>query len=112
MQEDILWICVGALSDIPRSGARCVQHGERTIAIFRNFADQLFALEDVCTNCDGPISQGIVSDLSVYCPICNWEIDLRSGKALGGDVGQVMTYPIRLEGGQVLLGLSSARQVA
>ncbi|MCV6545811.1 MAG: nitrite reductase small subunit NirD [Cohaesibacter sp.] len=111
-QDDLLWIAIGSLSDIPQRGARCVEHSGKVIAIFRSFEDEIFALEDICTNCDGPISQGIVSDRSVSCPICNWEIDLKNGQALGADVGQVQTYAIQRQEQDILLGLPLARGVA
>lgn len=112
MTDTHLWISIGSILDIPQRGARCVQYGDKTIAIFRFFDDQVFALEDISTNCDGPISQGIVCDASVSCPICNWEIDLKTGKALGADVGQVQTYPLQLEGLTIQLGIHALREVA
>lgn len=104
--DTTLWTQIGIVSDIPQRGARCVQIDAQTIAIFRGHDDQIYALEDICTNCDGPISQGIVGDRSVFCPICNWEIDLKTGEACGADVGQVAIYPVRLDGKAILLGLT------
>ncbi|PLW79185.1 nitrite reductase small subunit NirD [Cohaesibacter celericrescens] len=107
-----IWTKIGSISDIPQRGARRVKYGAVVIAIFRTFDDRIFALEDVCTNCDGPISQGIVGDASVACPICNWEISLETGEAMGADVGQVATYPVRLEGGILQISLSPAAKAA
>jgi nitrite reductase (NADH) small subunit len=42
------WYPVGCIADIPRRGARCVRHGETTIAVFRAAEDRIFALEDKC----------------------------------------------------------------
>ncbi|WP_319530005.1 nitrite reductase small subunit NirD [uncultured Cohaesibacter sp.] len=91
-----IWTEIGRLSDVPQRGARRVAYGSMKIAIFRTFQDRVFALEDVCTNCDGPISEGIVSDASVSCPVCAWEISLETGEAMGADVGQVKVFPVRL----------------
>ena len=99
------WIAVGAIDDIPRRGARCVRNGDMTIAIFRTADDRVFALEDKCPHKQGPLSQGIVHDGCVTCPLHNWVISLETGKAQGADEGETRAFPVRLDGGTVLLGL-------
>ncbi|WP_434289039.1 nitrite reductase small subunit NirD [Celeribacter sp. SCSIO 80788] len=99
------WIEVGALNDIPRQGARCVKNGEMTIAIFRTTDDRLFALEDKCPHKNGPLSDGIVHDGCVTCPLHNWVISLETGTAQGADEGVTATFPVRLDGETVFLGL-------
>jgi nitrite reductase (NADH) small subunit len=97
------WIAVGALSDIPSQGARCVTQGDMTIAIFRTTDDQVFALEDKCPHKDGPLSQGIVHGDCVSCPLHNWVIDLATGQAQGADEGETRAFPVRLDGDTVYL---------
>ena len=100
------WIAIGTLNDIPRRGARCVKNGETTIAIFRTAEDRIFALEDKCPHRNGPLSQGIVHDGCVTCPLHNWVISLETGEAQGADEGRTMNYPVRLDGQTILLGLA------
>lgn len=102
------WVEIGKLSDIPRQGSRCVELGEKTIAIFRTFEDQVFALEDKCPHKKGPLSQGIVHDGCVTCPLHNWVISLATGKAQGADKGASQTYSVKLDGETILFDLSSA----
>jgi len=104
-QKTKTWTRIGQLSDIPRQGARCVKNGDMTIAIFRNANDQVFALEDKCPHKDGPLSQGIVHDGCVTCPLHNWVISLETGTAQGADSGQTATFPVKLEGEDVFVGL-------
>jgi nitrite reductase [NAD(P)H] small subunit len=99
------WIAIGSLSDIPRRGARCVERGGMTIAVFRTADDHVFALEDRCPHRRGPLSQGIVHDGCVTCPLHNWVISLESGEAQGADEGSVATFPIRLDGDTILLSI-------
>jgi nitrite reductase (NADH) small subunit len=99
------WIAVGALSDIPRRGARCVKLGATTVAIFRTADDQVFALEDKCPHRAGPLSQGIVHDGCVTCPLHNWVISLATGKAQGADEGETATFPVALDGETILLAV-------
>jgi len=99
------WVAVGSLNDIPRRGARCVKNGDMTIAIFRTSDDRVFALEDKCPHKQGPLSQGIVHDGCVTCPLHNWVISLETGLAQGADEGETQAYPVKLDGETVLLGL-------
>lgn len=99
------WIAVGQLTDIPRQGARCVKNGDMTIAIFRTTDDRIFALEDKCPHKNGPLSNGIVHDGCVTCPLHNWVISLETGTAQGADDGATKTFPVKLDGQTVLLGL-------
>lgn len=100
------WVRVGSLNDIPRRGARCVKSGEMSIAIFRTADDRVFALEDKCPHRNGPLSQGIVHDGCVTCPLHNWVISLETGLAQGADEGQTLSFPVRLEGDDIVLGVS------
>lgn len=99
------WVKVGTLADIPRRGARCVRNGEMTIAIFRTANDRVFALEDKCPHRQGPLSQGIVHDGCVTCPLHNWVISLETGEAQGADEGSTATFPVKLDGDAVLLAI-------
>lgn len=103
------WIEIGALSDVPRQGARCIAAGDMTIAVFRTMDDRVFALEDKCPHKNGPLSQGIVHDGCVTCPLHNWVIALDTGKAQGADEGQVKSIAVRLDGDQILLDAASLR---
>jgi nitrite reductase (NADH) small subunit len=100
------WVAIGTLSDIPIRGARCVKNGDMSIAVFRTADDKVFAIEDKCPHKNGPLSQGIVHDGCVTCPLHNWVISLETGKAQGADEGETRTFPIRLDGQTILLGLS------
>ncbi len=101
------WVAIGTISDIPPRGSRCVNHGDMTIAVFRTGDDRVFALEDKCPHKNGPLSQGIVHDGCVTCPLHNWIISLETGKAQGADEGETRAFPVKLEGDTVLLGLSN-----
>ena len=101
------WLEVGRITDIPRRGARCVRIGQLTVAIFRTIDDHLFALEDRCPHKHGPLSQGIVHDGCVTCPLHNWVISLETGQATGADRGVVARYPVQRDGDTLLLSLGS-----
>ena len=97
------WLEVGDLEEIPRLGARVVRTAFGDIAVFRTAGDEVFALRDRCPHKGGPLSQGIVYDKRVACPLHNWVISLETGQAQGADKGSVATYPVDLAQGRILL---------
>jgi len=99
------WIEIAALNDIPRLGARVVRTDTVEIAVFRTAGDEVFALKDECPHRKGPLSQGIVHDTTVTCPLHNWKIDLASGDAKAPDQGCTRSYPVKVKDGRVYLGL-------
>ena len=100
------WIDIGLLDDIPRRGARCIENGPTTIAVFRTEDDRIFALEDRCPHKNGPLSQGIVHDGCVTCPLHNWVVALETRTAQGADEGATRAFSCRLEGDRVFVCLS------
>lgn len=99
------WVEVGNVEEIPPLGARVVENGSTKIAIFRNTKDEVFALNDACPHRQGSLSQGIVHDTSVTCPLHNWKIDLTSGEAMGPDEGCTGHYDVKVEDGKIFLEL-------
>lgn len=100
------WIAVGSIDDIPPRGARCVRNGDMAVAVFRTADDRIFALEDRCPHRGGPLSQGIVHDGCVTCPLHNWVISLESGRAQGADEGATTAFPVRLQDRVIYLDLT------
>lgn len=101
------WLRVCPLDDIPRLGARVVHTEIGDIAVFRNAEDEVFALADRCPHRGGPLSQGIVFDRRVACPLHGRTIHLESGEAQAPDDGCAHKYRVRIEKGVVHLNLQS-----
>ena len=109
MSEHLVWTEVGRVEDIPARGARCVATAIGRIGVFRTADDRIFALRDHCPHRGGPLSQGIVHDASVTCPLHNWVISLETGQARGPDEGRVPTIPVKVTAkGVIVLGLEPA----
>ena len=107
-QSQAGWIEIGTLADIPRQGARVVRAADGDIAVFRTLDDEVFALRDKCPHKGGPLSQGIVHGKRVACPLHDWKIHLDTGLAVAPDEGCAARYPVKVEGGRVLLSLTPA----
>lgn len=99
------WIQIAPLNEIPQLGSRVVTTETQDIAVFRTKNDQVFAVKDQCPHKQGPLSQGIVHESSVTCPLHNWKIDLNTGEVQGPDEGCVSTYSTKVEDGVVYLAL-------
>jgi len=99
------WTDVGAVSDVPRRGARRVPTPRGDIAVFRTGDNEVFALKDACPHKGGPLSQGIIHGRSVTCPLHAWAIDLATGEAMGADRGHgcAPVVMVRIEEGRILI---------
>lgn len=106
------WIDIGAVTDIPRRGARCVNTANGKIAVFRTIEDQVFAIEDQCPHKAGPLSNGIVHGAFVTCPLHNWVISLETGQAQGADEGRVATIQLKVEDQRILMEPQSLKVAA
>jgi len=101
------WVDVCSLLDIPSQGSRIVKTPEGCLALFKTTAGEVFALNDECPHKQGPLSQGMVHDKFVTCPLHSWVFSLETGEAQGADVGRVETKPVRVKDGRVELGLTA-----
>ena len=98
------WTPICRVEDIPVLGARRVARAQGLdVAVFRNGADEVFALLDRCPHKGGPLSQGIVFGTSVACPLHNWTIGLCTGQAAAPDEGCTPRFAVKVEAGQVSL---------
>lgn len=105
------WLDIGPVDQLPVLGARTLPvQGGKEIAIFHTANNEVYALINECPHKQGPLSQGIVHDTSVACPLHNWRISLVTGQALGEDVGCVPTIPVKIDGGRIFISRKEALQ--
>lgn len=102
-QSDMEWLDIGRLNDVPQRGARVLRTPRGCVAVFRTADDEVYALEDRCPHKGGPLSQGIVHDRLVTCPLHNMVFSLETGLAQGADEGRVPTYAVRVAGGRLYI---------
>ena len=102
------WIEIGTLNDIPVLGSRVVRTASGNIAVFRTSDDEVFALDDRCPHKGGPLSQGIVHNKRVTCPLHNFVNELKSGMAVAPDEGCTRAHPAKVENGIVWLGVQAS----
>lgn len=100
------WIDMCAVSDIPMRGARRVVVDALEIGIFRTSAGDIYAIDNRCPHKGGPLSDGIVHDTAVTCPLHGFVIDLSTGEARGADTGCVTAFTVDVRGDRVFVNLA------
>ena len=98
-----VWHKVAILDEIPMLGSRVVASEQGNIAVFRTGDAEVFAVYDKCPHKGGPLSQGMVFERHVTCPLHGWNISLEDGRAVEPDEGCAKVVPCKVENGEVLL---------
>jgi 3-phenylpropionate/trans-cinnamate dioxygenase ferredoxin subunit len=92
-----------ALSAIPHDGALATTVDGEPVAVVRT-GGEVYAIHDVCSHADVPLSDGEVADGEIECWLHGSRFDLRSGKPTGPPASMpVPVYPVRVEGDDVLV---------
>lgn len=100
------WIEACAAADIAAEDVMRFDHAGKTYAIYRSPDDHYYATDGLCTHEKIHLADGLVMDNIIECPKHNGRFDYRTGEAKGAPVCiNLRTYPVRLEGGKVLLDI-------
>jgi len=74
--------------------------------LLANVAGRICAVDDTCTHEDASLATGVLKGELVKCPLHGSRFNVCTGKALEEPAEQdLRTYPVRLEGGRILIGL-------
>jgi 3-phenylpropionate/trans-cinnamate dioxygenase ferredoxin subunit len=77
------------------------------VAVVRQ-GDDLYAIRDECSHAAIPLSEGDVEGCEIECWLHGSRFDLRTGKPSGPPAtDRVPTYPVRVEGDDVLVDVTS-----
>ncbi len=107
MTELTTFVRACALSDLPDEGMIGVDINGEPVAIVRA-QGEIFALRDVCSHAEVALSEGEVYDYTIECWLHGSCFDLRTGNPTGPPATvAVPTYPVKLEGDDVLVSLGA-----
>lgn len=96
-----------ALSDIPEEGAIRVELEGIPICLARS-GGEVFAISDLCSHADVSLAEGDIEDGEVECWLHGSRFNLRTGQPSGlPAIKPVATYPVTVEGDDVLVKLES-----
>lgn len=92
------------VSDIEDDRGVPVEIGPLVIAIFRHDG-RYFAIDDACPHKGVPLCDGLVDSRTVTCTWHGWRFCLETGQGKDGNRVGVATYPVRLAGEIVEVGV-------
>jgi 3-phenylpropionate/trans-cinnamate dioxygenase ferredoxin component len=102
------WIAACGTGDIEEDDVLRFDHGNSTFAIY-HINGAFYASDGWCTHEKAHLADGFVLDDQIECPRHQGRFHIPSGRALCAPVcGHLKIYPIRIEGNQVMLDLSTA----
>lgn len=107
-------VIIGHHTEISERRARVVHVGGVEIAVFKLSDGGFRAIENLCPHKNGKLSEGIVCDHHVYCPLHDWKIDLNDGLVQAPDEGCVRAYQVELDEstGNIVLLLEDSGSLA
>lgn len=106
MREDG-WIDIGSVEELAGRELQTVRAGRTRIAL--TFRDGVFtAISAVCNHVGGPLGEGRLVGDYVECPWHFWKFHHATGLGEPGfEEDAVPAWPVRVEGGRVLVNLSA-----
>jgi nitrite reductase/ring-hydroxylating ferredoxin subunit len=100
----LTWHAVAPAEDV--QGIRPLRRKAAGIALALVRIDEtVYAVEDRCPHMAFPLSEGRVKNGRLLCTWHHWEFDLPGGQAYLNPEARCTTYPVRVEDGQVLVGI-------
>jgi len=98
-------ISLGSVGRIPVGQGRCYVVGAEEIAVFRQRDGRLFATQNRCPHRQGPLSEGVIGDGQVICPLHAHRFELKDGT--GTEPGEcVRAYGVEVRKGEIFLRLT------
>jgi 3-phenylpropionate/trans-cinnamate dioxygenase ferredoxin subunit len=95
-----------ALADVPEVGAISVEIGDTPVAIVRSNG-QVYAIYDVCSHADVPLSEGDIEDTTIECWLHGSRFDLTTGNPIGLPAFRpVPVYPTKIDGDDVFVSIN------
>ncbi|MFD2519864.1 nitrite reductase small subunit NirD [Emticicia soli] len=111
----VQWKQACRVEDIPENGGACVLLDGEQIAIY-NFArrNEWFATQNLCPHKQQMVlSRGMIGtqggEPKVACPFHKKTFSLETGKCMGDEDYQIATYPVKVEGNLIFIGLSEKK---
>lgn len=99
------FVRVARIDDLdPGRGRIVVAKGIR-IALFLHEDGNLYALRNQCPHMGGELGEGELKGDIVTCPWHGWRFNVKSGRNPAAEVVAVRTFPVKVEGDDVYVGV-------
>jgi nitrite reductase (NADH) small subunit len=94
---------IASQSELPTADeAKEFPCGDKTICV-ANVNGVYSALDNVCLHQGGPLGEGMIENGKVVCPWHGWQYDPQTGEAVHNRKLKVAVYPMKIEGGDVVV---------
>lgn len=98
------FVKVAQVQDVPVGSGISVDCQGKMIALF-NCNGAFYAIDDTCPHQGGPLGEGELAGTVVTCPWHEWRFDTRTGVNTDDATCKVASYPVKVEGSDVLIQL-------
>jgi nitrite reductase/ring-hydroxylating ferredoxin subunit len=99
------FVTVARVEDVAPGTVTEVTAGEETLAL-ANVDGRFYAMQGKCLHLEGPLGEGTIdADHYLTCPWHGWKYDVETGKNDFDLAIQNRTYEVRVEDGEVKVGL-------
>jgi 3-phenylpropionate/trans-cinnamate dioxygenase ferredoxin subunit len=103
--EGFVRVC--SVADLPTVGAVQADIGGQLVAVVRDSAGDIHAIDDTCSHANVSLSEGDVEGAEVECWLHGSRFDLRSGKPTGlPATTPIAVYPVKIDGGDVFVSVT------
>jgi 3-phenylpropionate/trans-cinnamate dioxygenase ferredoxin subunit len=101
------FVRVCSVDDLPTVGAVQADIDGKRVAIVRDSAGDIHAIDDTCSHANVSLSEGDVEDGEIECWLHGSRFDLRTGKPTGlPAITPIAVYPVKIDGDDVLVSVS------
>jgi len=89
-----------------------VEAGGLSFALY-NLDGTFYATEEICSHAHASLAEGFILDDTIECSLHGACFSIKTGEALSAPATDpILTYPVRVENGDVLIGIPRSRSNA
>jgi len=100
------FVTVARVSEVPEGSVKYVEAAGVPIALC-SVGGTIYAVGNLCTHDDGPLSGGWLEDHAIECPRHGARFDVRDGRVLCLPAAvPIPTYQVKVEGDEVKVKMS------
>jgi nitrite reductase (NADH) small subunit len=96
---------VATLSEVPNQGTKQVTVAGQELLLV-NFKGTIYAVESECPHQGAPLAAAIVKDGYLSCPRHGYRFELTGGACKEHPEFVLKTWPVRIEGEQIIVDLA------
>lgn len=90
------------VDNLPEKRGVRLEIEDEDLAIFK-IEGEIFILSNICPHNHAPqIYNGIISNKSIFCPLHNWQFDLKTGKTLNNN-SNIRVYEYEIINGELFV---------